>query len=281
MKKVLLPASLHELWDALDQEPAPGIYAGGTDLLVKMRSGLVNPHAIVCLERIEDLKGVDDYGEMIRIGSCATHSRLLADNTVQNHLGVLAQALDMLGSPLIRNMGTIGGNICAASPAGDTLPPLYVLGAEVELRSRNRTRRTPIENFITGPGRTCLEEREILSAVWVKKPEVRTLHHFEKVGRRNALACSMVSLAALLHVSPEGVVEKAALAWGSVGPTVVTCPTVEAALLGERLTPARLQKAAAIARQAVAPISDQRADEEYRRTVSGNLLLRLIELRRP
>jgi CO/xanthine dehydrogenase FAD-binding subunit len=175
-------------------------------------------------------------------------------------------------------MGTIGGNICTASPAGDTLPPLYALMAEVELRSVKGVRRVPIREFIKGPGSTCLERDEVLTAVLVKKPDEYNLHHYEKVGLRNALACAVVSMAALLRVSPEGVVEKAALAWGSVGPTVITSPEAEEALIGEPLSPASLQKAAALVRETVTPISDVRADADYRRTVAGNLVMRLLDV---
>ncbi|MGA2402281.1 MAG: xanthine dehydrogenase family protein subunit M [Syntrophobacteraceae bacterium] len=275
MREVILPGSVDELWQCFESHPLANVYAGGTGLLVDLYNGQVNPEALICLERIEELKGVAERGENIRIGSCATLACLLEDPLVQNHLPVLGQAVKKLGSPLIRNMGTIGGNVCTASPAGDTLPPLYALKAEVELRSKGGLRKMQIGDFILGPGATRLQPGEILAAVWVKKPEEYNLHHFEKVGLRNALACSVVSLAALLRVAPGGMVEKAALAWGSVGPTVVTCREAEKALIGGTLSIARLHEAAALVQKAVTPISDVRADADYRRTVAGNLLLRL------
>jgi xanthine dehydrogenase FAD-binding subunit len=238
-------------------------------------NGRLHPEALICLDRIEELKGVGQQGESIRIGSCATHAELLDDPLIKTRLPVLWQAIGGIGSPLVRNMGTIGGNICTASPAGDTLPPLYALKAEVELCSRKGVRRMPITHFIAGPGATCLKRAEILAGVWVQNPDEYNLHHFEKVGLRNALACSVVSMAALLRLAPNGVVEKAALAWGSAGPTVVTCPEAEKKLIGKPLSMACLQEAAALARKAVSPISDVRADADYRRIVAGNLLLRL------
>jgi CO/xanthine dehydrogenase FAD-binding subunit len=278
MREVMLPGSLDELWDCFKENPGAAVYAGGTDLFVGMRTGLVNPQALICLDRLDELKGVRELDESIRIGSCTTHTQLLDDHLIINNLPVLRQAIKRIGSPLIRNMGTIGGNICTASPAGDTLPPLYALMAEVELRSVKGVRRVPIREFIKGPGSTCLERDEVLTAVLVKKPDEYNLHHYEKVGLRNALACAVVSMAALLRVSPEGVVEKAALAWGSVGPTVITSPEAEEALIGEPLSPASLQKAAALVRETVTPISDVRADADYRRTVAGNLVMRLLDV---
>lgn len=280
MKNVFLPRSLADLWRHWENEPAAAVYAGGTDLLVKMRGGAVNPSSLICLERIEELKGVEEKGDFVRIGSCTTHAHLLESVIVREHLSILAQALEVLGSPLIRNMGTIGGNICTASPAGDTLPPLYALDAEVELRRKDGERRMAVRDFIAGPGQIRCAKGEILSAVWAPKADGYNLQHFEKVGQRNALACSVVSLAALASISSAGLVEKIRLAWGSVAPTIVTCPEAEKALIGERLTLERLQQAAVLVRQTVSPISDLRADAEYRRALSGNLLLRLLAVSR-
>jgi xanthine dehydrogenase FAD-binding subunit len=275
--KCYLPHSLTELWTMLDDERDAAVYAGGTDLFVKLRNGSANPHALICLERIKELAGVNEHSNSIRIGACTTHSQLLSNPLAQTHLPVLVQALRGLGSPLIRNMGTIGGNICTASPAGDTLPPLYALDAEVELQTKGAMRRMPIRDFIVGPGETRLQAHEILTAIWIRKPEGYNVHHFEKVGHRNALACSLVSLAALLRVSHEGIVEQATLAWGSVAPTVVGAREVEKTLTGEKLSSERLREAASIVRTIVAPIDDLRGTAEYRRQVAGNLILRLME----
>lgn len=281
MKNVLLPRSLPELWGQLEDVPGAALYAGGTDLLVKMRAGLVSPSTLICLERIEELKGVHEEDDSIHIGAGATHSQVLNHPAVRRHLPVLMQALKVLGSPLIRNIGTIAGNICTASPAGDTLPPLYILDAEVELRTQHGSRRLSIRDFIIGPGKTRLQEKEIVASMRIRKPQGYNVHHYEKVGQRNALACSIAGLAALLQVSPDGIVERASLAWGSVGPTILTCPEAEEALVGERLSLQILREAAAMVRDAVRPISDVRADADYRRMVSGNLLLRLMEVAQP
>ncbi|MHC1743786.1 MAG: xanthine dehydrogenase family protein subunit M [Syntrophobacteraceae bacterium] len=281
MRSVLMPGSLDELWRAMEKAPQATVYAGGTDLLVRMRSGLVNPDALICLERIPELREVRDECDDIRIGTGTTHAALLSHPAVGEHLPVLTQAVRVLGSPLIRNVGTLGGNICTASPAGDTLPPLYVLKASVELLSHDGARTLALEDFITGPGKTCLEPGEILSAIRVRKPTPKSFQHFEKVGLRNALACSVVSLAALVSLSSDGTVEQAELAWGSIGPTVVRCPEAQTALQGRKLDIETLQEAAAVVQRTVSPISDVRAGADYRRTVSGNLLLRLALLGNP
>lgn len=280
MTDVLLPRTLCELWRHWQNEPGAAVYAGGTDLLVQMRSAAVKPSSLICLERIEELRGIEADGDFIRIGACATFAQMLESAVVREYLPILGQALEVLGSPPIRNMGTIGGNICTASPAGDTLPPLYALDAEVELRRHDGGRRMALKDFIVGPGQTRRGQGEVLIAVWAPKADAYNLQHYEKVGQRNALAVSIASLAALLGLSSSGVVEKVRLAWGSVGPTIFTCPAAEQALVGGKLTLKKLRQAAALVRQTVAPISDIRADAAYRRTLAGNLLLRLLELPR-
>ncbi|MFH1080560.1 MAG: xanthine dehydrogenase family protein subunit M [Pseudomonadota bacterium] len=277
MKNVHLPGNMEELWPILEQETDMRLYCGGTDLLVKMRAGEVNPLHLVCLERIEELQGIREDLDGLWIGAGTTHTHLLNHSLTRRCLPVLAKALETIGSPLIRNMGTIGGNICSASPAGDTLPPLYALDAEVELRSRDTIRAMPLCEFITGPGETRLKRGEILTGVRVENGEKYNRQHFEKIGQRRDLACAIASLAAVLQVSSSGVVQAARLAWGSVGPMVVTSREVEEALIGETLSLNTLQKAASLARRAVSPIDDARASSVYRREVSGNLLLRLLQ----
>ena len=280
MTQVYLPSTPAELWSYMDAEPEALIYAGGTDLLVKMRAGkAAATPALICLERLAELREVRESAAGIRLGAAVTHTELLRHPLIAACLPVLAQALRTLGSPLIRNMGTIGGNICTASPAGDTLPPLYILQAAVELCSRDAVRILPIREFITGAGETQLHKGEILAGVVVKKPVGYNVHHFEKVGQRKSMACAVASMASLLQVSPSGVIEAARLAWGSVGSTVVTSAVVEDVLIGEKLTQKTLAAAAHRIREIVPPIDDVRASADYRRTVSGNLLMRLLDAR--
>ncbi|MDP2840154.1 MAG: xanthine dehydrogenase family protein subunit M, partial [Syntrophales bacterium] len=273
--QVFLPGHLDALWSCMAEHPEARVFAGGTDLLVQMRARREDAPVLIGLERIVELQGVRKTPSGFWIGAGNTHRRLLDDPRIRKDLPVLAQALRALGSPPIRNMGTIGGNLCTASPAGDALPPLYVLGAELELSTGSHRRTVPIDTFITGPGKTVLRPGEILTGIRLNRPDGYEIHHYEKVGQRKALACAIASMAALLKLSPTGVIEAARFAWGSVGPTVITSAEVEAAIIGERLSPAVLETAARLARQAVSPIDDLRASANYRRRVSGNLMLRL------
>ncbi len=276
MREVHLPHTPEELWPILDGEPEAAVYAGGTDLIVRMGTGRPDPPSLVCLERMESWRGVREESGALWLGACTTFSELLRSGDVCGRLPLLAAAVATLGSPQVRNMGTLGGNICTASPAGDSLPPLYVMDAAVELQSSRGTRRMPIREFITGPGRTQLQRGEVLTGVRVGIPQGFQVHRFEKVGQRKALACAISSMAALLKLSGDGAVSEGRIAWGSVGPTVVVSAEVEGFLRGRKVTPATVEEAAALAERAVAPIDDVRGSAAYRRQVAGNLLRKLL-----
>ncbi|MFH1139187.1 MAG: xanthine dehydrogenase family protein subunit M [Pseudomonadota bacterium] len=274
--EVFLPPNLPELWGLLHRKPEALAYNGGTDLLIKIRAGLFQPTSLICLERIQELKVVEEREGRIFLGGGASISQLLSEPLVQDHLPVLARALRVLGSPPIRHMATLAGNIVTASPAGDSLPPLYCLEADVVLISPRGARTVNIKDFITGPGKTELKKNELVHGLLVDQPRGCNIQHFEKLGQRNALAISVVSLAAMIWESDSGEVEDARLAWGSVGPTVIRSEKVENYLIGRRLDKETLEKAASLAREEVRPIEDPRASAWYRREVAGNLVLRLL-----
>lgn len=278
MTHVLLPRTVPDVWTALTEHPQAVLMAGGTDLLVRRRAGKISPPTIVCLEHVEELHGVRLHGNELIIGATTTHAHCLDSPEIQAHAPVLHQALSRVGGPQIRNMGTIGGNICTASPAGDSLPPLTILRARVELRSKDAGRLLPLSEFIPGPGRTALRPGEMLTSVHIPLEETFTVHSFEKVGQRQAMAIAVVSLAAMLRLGPGGIVREARLALGSVGPTVVEPRSAEDCLVGHRLNKTALREAARLVQNAVSPIDDIRASAGYRRQVAGNLLLRLAEI---
>ena len=277
--KVLLPETLPELWKAIDNEPDARLFAGGTDLLVQVRSGSMPRCPFIGLERVSGLSGIGEQKDTLIIGACTCLTDILESPLVIRRVPILARSIQTMGSPLVRNAATIAGNICTASPAGDTLPPLYVLHANLELRTSGSIRRMPIHEFIQGPGQTALQSGEILTAIEIPKPFGFNIHHFEKLGQRRAQAISIASIAAQLKVSSSGKIEKARLAWGSVGPTVLTSEEVEESLIGFALDYPCLARAAVLVRNMVSPISDVRASADYRRLVSGNLLLRLLDYR--
>jgi CO/xanthine dehydrogenase FAD-binding subunit len=171
--------------------------AGGTDLLVKYRGPAETPAAlpgaILSIGRVPELRVIEEAGGWLRVGSCVTLSELLAHPLVP---AALKEAARQMAGPGIRNSATIGGNVCNASPAGDTLPFLYAVDAELRLASASGERVVPIRSFIAGPGRTILEAHELLTEIHVPLLDVR-FYRYRKVGTRRANALSKISFLGL------------------------------------------------------------------------------------
>jgi xanthine dehydrogenase FAD-binding subunit len=275
MNRTFLPKTMDEFRDIMAAHPGAVLFAGGTDLFVRLRALNRKPDVLVGLADLGELQRVEENRGSLFIGASVTHARLLSEGLIQDKFPVLVHALRSLGSPPVRNMGTLGGNICTASPAGDTLPPLYVLDAEMELRRYDECRRVPIRQFIQGPGKTAIRDGELLYGIWLKTGDSWRINHFEKVGQRKALAISIVSVAALVDTTDEGIIKKIRLAWGSVGPTIVTSGEVESALTGLPLNLETLSQVKPLAEAAVLPIDDVRASAAYRRALAARLILRL------
>jgi len=274
---VLFPDKLDALWKLWDSHPEARLMAGGTDLLVAVAAKRIRPRTLICLERIGELRQIRRGETEYHIGATATIQDILDDEGLGKEMPLLAHALSLLGSPPIRHAATLGGNICTASPAGDSLPPLHVMDASVELRSAQGNRRMPVSEFITAPGRSVLRQGEILDSVIVPLTCGGDCCGFFKLGHRKALAIAVASLAAVWRTDPNGVLTKIRLAWGSVGPTTMLLPDVEKWLLGKPLDEETLTHARRMARDGVAPIDDLRATASYRRESAGNLLFKLLD----
>lgn len=254
------------------------ILAGGTDLMVRRRgwSGTLpafdSPALFV--GEIPELRGVTaEPGGSLVLGAAVKLAEAQADERVP---GILRTALRSMASPAIRNMGTLGGNICNASPAGDTLPVLYALGASLRLQSVRGAREMPINQFITGPGRKALAPDELLTAVLLPAGDF-TGGFYRKVGARKADAISKLSFAGLYTVR-DGVLQTLRIAIGAVGPTVVRLPEAEKQLAGKRVEwlHTHADDAAALYEAAVRPIDDQRSTAVYRKAVALGLIRQFI-----
>lgn len=272
--RIMLPTSLAELYAAQQEFPAGAIMAGGTDLLVKLRHSGRRPPALICLERIAELQELTLTDAEITIGAAVTLQRLLECDTVKTEFAALHQALTVLASPPIRHSATLAGNLCTASPAGDTLPPLYVFNASVDTVCTGKYRRIPVAEFIAGPGRTVLQPGEVVTSVRLARGPSGRNSGYYKVGKRQAMAIAVASLAALVTPEKNGR-RQIRLAWGSVGPTVMTAPAIESFLADRSFTEENLRQAGALVSEFVQPIDDLRASAGYRRQLAANLLLRL------
>lgn len=271
--KILKPRSLSEALELLSQGGKP--LAGGTDLFVRLKKGVESPEFLVYIGELPELRVLEETEDGLLIGAALTHAELLS-SPLTARFPILRMSLSTIGSPAIRAMGTIGGNLVNASPAGDSLIPLYLLSARVRTESTNGSREIPVEDFILGPGKTALKPGELVRSIFLPFPQGSPLSYFRKVGRRRALVIAVASLGALVWTEG-GRVKRARLALGSVAPTVIRPREVEEALVGRPLDPAAWEDLVPVLSAATSPISDLRASADYRRKVAGRLLLDLAQ----
>ena len=271
------PAGLNELLEVRKMHHALP-FAGGTDLMVRYRRGtgalpgIEGP--VVFVDKCPELKGIEVLrGEKgagsLRIGAAVTYAELLSHPSVHP---ALAEICEQIAAPGLRNIATIGGNICNASPAADTLPFLYAFDAAVELQSLETTRFAAIGDFITGPGKTGLRPDEVVVSLRVPLWNP-TVWRYRKVGTRKANALTKVSFAGFADID-DGRVTRAALAFGAVGPTVIRARLLETELTGAAAAQLKsgLPRFLELCYKAVSPIDDQRSTAAYRRNVAANLL---------
>lgn len=249
--------------------------AGGTDLLVGMGTGRPMPATVISLRGIAELAEITS-GDRVRIGAGTPLTDIAAHPVVRSSFPALVESIAVLGGPQIRNMATLGGNLCNASPAADTAPALLVHAATIEVIGADGAREVPVAEFFLGPGRSCLEPGEIVVAVNLEPPAPGTKAAFLRKGRvRMDLAIASV---AALAVVDDGTLIGLRLAAGAVAPTPLRLTHAEALLEGLPLTTERRASALDAARSEISPITDLRATADYRRHLTGVLLDRALGL---
>jgi xanthine dehydrogenase FAD-binding subunit len=274
-----VPRSLAEAADILRAGNVT-VLAGGTDLMVQLRSGkLRHGPVLMNIRHLPELQGIAEADGVVRIGALVTITELLASPLVRARLGLLWQACDHFASDQIRNAGTLGGNVCNASPAGDTLVPLLALDAVVVLGSKPdgtlSRRRVPLSAFLLGPGRTARAPGELLVTVEVPLPASGFVGEFYKHGARPALDISTISLA--VGARRDGrLLRDVRVAFGAVAATPIRAPRTEALLEGKAADAATVDAAAQAALTEIHPISDVRASDWYRRELVRNILKRTL-----
>ena len=279
IERYFAPQTLEEAAAILAQGGAT-ILAGGTDLMVQVHAGRVKfEPALMNIRRVAGLHGIWLQDGAVRIGALATITDLLTNPIVRGKLPVLAEAADHFASDQIRNVATVGGSLCNASPAGDVAPPLLVLDAEVELVSRPngalRTRTLPLAEFFTGPGRTRREPHELLAAVRVPLPKTGFTAQFLKCGTRPALDIATIAIA-IGGLRSGRALHGVRVALGAVAPVPLRAVRTEAAIEGRDLDAAAIDAAAETARDEAKPISDLRASAWYRQELLHNMVKRML-----
>jgi len=267
------PRTLAEALEVKARTEGSRWVAGGTDLLVRLKDGLRVP-LLVSLRNVPALAEVRDDGAL-SVGAAAPLADVIAHPAVRKRAPLLADALAQIGSPQIRNVATIGGNLGNASPCADSAPALLVLEARARLAGPDGEREVPLADLLSGPGETCLGPHELVTALVIAPPPAGARGVFLK-RRRVRMDLAQASVALLAEVE-DGVCRRARVAAGAVAPVPLRLRSVEAALEGQRLEPDLLERAAALARDAVSPITDVRASADYRRHIVGVYVRRALE----
>ncbi len=292
MKKFdyLRPKSLEEALTLLNQyRERAKLIAGGTDVMVMIKQKQIAPEVLISLQEIQDLKQIK-YNGNLRIGSLVTHRMIEKSELIRKEFTALSDAVDVLGSIQIRNVGTIGGNICTAAPSADTVPPLLVLGAQVQLKSLKGERVLPLDQLFLGPGETVIEQGEILTEIFIPKPLPHTGSAYWKHQRRKALDLPILGVAVMLSLdrssvtcsdlictsSPistvlhalegeEVVCKEVRIALGVAAPTPIRAVQAENLLRGKRLSDELLWEVAEMAAKEAQPRDTIRGEAWYRR----------------
>ena len=263
--------SLDEALNELDLHGADAkVIAGGTDLVLNLKKKNILPRRVISLHNLNELDFVQPDDSRVRIGALTKHADLAANPFLKQHLPILSEAVGLIGSWQIRNVGTIGGNICNASPAADSAPALLVLNAQLILASKTAEKKIPLDSFFSGPGETVLETGQILKEIVIELPRQRSAGCYLKLRRRKAVDVSLAGVAFQAETESDGrTLARVGIAMGGVAPTPIRVADAEAVLTGlpvdEALT--KISDCARIAAQAASPIDDVRATASYRRTI--------------
>ena len=256
---------------------AARILAGGTDLLVKMKQGVEKPSYVIDLKGIPKLDQLTYENGTLRIGALVNLSTLEKSALVREKFATISEAVGSIGSLQVRNRGTVGGNICNASPAADSPAALIAMGAKAKIYSPENPRIVPLESFFTGVGKTVLQPGEFLTEIEVPEPVPRSGSAFIKHGVRNAMEIALINVGASVVLNGEGVCTDARIVLGSVAPTHIRARKAEASLVGKKIDDSLIEKAAEMAREEISPISDIRASADYRREVTKVLVKRALQ----
>jgi carbon-monoxide dehydrogenase medium subunit len=269
------PGSLREAVDLLAAQGAGAhVLAGGTDLLVKLRSGMVAPQVVVDLKAIPELRGITVDSSGFRIGAATSCAEIREHAEFFTAWPGVVEGLQLIGSTQIQGRATLGGNLCNASPAADSVPAMIAAGVICEVVGAGGVRRVPVEEIVTGPGRTSLARGEFVAAFRLPKPEARSADAYLRFIPRTEMDIAVVGAGVALTLDQQGICARARVALGAVAPTPLLVANAAKALIGTRVDAAALAALSSAASAACKPIDDKRGTIAYRIKVAGVLARR-------
>jgi len=275
--QLALPRSIDDCLKLLGERgPDAKLVAGGTDLLPQMKNGLLKPATVIDLSGVADVHVLRrDDGRGLRVGAAVTAREIELDAFTRSAYPALAESGALVGSVQIRNLATVGGNLCNAAPSADMAPPLMALEAEAVIAGPRGRRQVPIATFFTGVRRTVLAPDELLVELLVPAPGPRSGGQYLRHTPRRELDIAVVGVASQLTLA-DGVCRKARIALAAVAPTPIRASAAEQALEGQPVTAQLIARAAQLAAEAARPISDQRGSADFRRHLVSVLTRRTL-----
>ena len=284
---MLLPTfKLHEpdsIADALKLKESLGkdarLMAGGTDVLVLLKKKVIFTDTIISLSKIKDLSRISQTDSDVTVGACTTMAQLINNPVIQEKFSAIKTACESLGTHLIRNRATIGGNCCNASPAGDTMPALMIFDAKVLIESAEKKRELPIKDFFKGPGKTDLADNEIFTGFKLPIPPASSGAHYIQLGKRQSSEINVVNVGSFLEYDPDTKkIVNTRIALGSVAATPVRALKAEAVIKGKTAKEDTFYTAGETARKEdCTPIDDFRGSASYRQAMIGVLTKRTLQ----
>jgi len=269
------PSSIDEAVALLaDSNSAAHILAGGTDLLVQIRAGFIKPPLVVDVKNIKELRSISSTDEGIRIGAAVSGAELGEHDVVKKEWPGVVEAAELIGSTQIQGRASLGGNLCNASPAADTVPALVAARAVCLIAGPSGQRQVPVEQVTTGPGQTSLQNGEFVVAFQFPKKPPHSGDAYLRFIPRTEMDIAVVGAGVNLTLDQSGVCQQARVSLGAVAPTVLVVETAANALIGSRIDDEALDKLEAAASAACNPIDDKRGTVEFRVDVAGVLARR-------
>ena len=274
--KYVAPSSVEEATSLLSSSPSAQVFAGATDVVPQLRAGRPAPEVLVDLKKIEELVSVANDGDKWTVGAAAPTANLTEDQAFSEEFPGLSEAAGLIGSDQIQNRSSLGGNLCNASPAADSVPAMVVNGARAVVAGPNGTRVLDVAEVVTGPGQTSLDADEFIVEFEIDRIPARTSDAYLRMIPRTEMDIAVVGAGARITLAEDGSIEHAALALAAVAPTVVRVPDAEAALVGNTADDETLSAVADAASEACDPIDDKRGTVAYRKQVAGVLAKRAV-----
>ena len=250
------------------------VLSGGTDLLVQLKSGRVRPELIVDTKRIPGMIGIREEGDTFVIGAATPGVVISADERLVKAYPGIVEGVDLIGSTQIQGRASIAGNLCNASPAADSVPPVIAARGTAVVAGPNGRREVPVESIVTGPGQTSLQKGELVVEFRIPKPKSRQSDAYLRFIPRTEMDIAVVGCAVNVTLDSGGICTDARVVLGAVAPTQIICEEAARALIGHKLDDDTLQRLDAAARGSCRPITDKRGTIEYRVKVAGVLARR-------